>query len=83
MKLREMTAGEQAVLAELGKEVPEGARVVARQWTLSYPEQVGHDGISNLFYNKMQEMCLGLGLGLEIKRGDTIDGILYFTITIS
>ncbi len=83
MRLREMTAEERAVLDELGKEIPEGSRNVARQWTLPYPEQVGHDGISNLFYNKMQEVCLGLGLGLNIKRGDTIDGILYFTITIS
>lgn len=83
MRLREMTKEERAVLDELGKEVPEGARVVAGQWTLPYPEQVRHDGVSNLFYNKLQDMCFSLGLSLKIKRGNTFDGVLYFTITIS
>lgn len=82
MKLREMTAEEVAILDELGQPVTDGSRVVAGQWTLPYPEHVGHDGVSNLFYNKMQDVCLGLGLGLKIKRGNIFDGVLYFTVTI-
>lgn len=83
MRLREMTMEERAVLDELGKELPVGARVIAGQWMLSYPEQVGHDGISNSFYNRMQDVCLSLGLRLKIKRGNIFDGVLYFNVTIS
>ena len=82
MKLREMTSQEQAVLDELGKEIPEGARIVVGQWKLPYPEEVGGNGVSLTFYNKMLEACFGRGLLLEITRGNTIDGIIHFTITI-
>jgi hypothetical protein len=77
-----MTAEERGVLDELGKEIPEGAQIVAGQWKLPYPEEVGHNGVSLNFYNRMLDVCFSQSLLLEIRRGNTIDGVIYFTVTI-